>query len=455
MVASYRSIGRALTVFAGLLIGMGLIVLFVINRQIPTHGETAPKIPTLAIIEIQPVAFRLEARGHGVTRPVETWQAVANVSGRVIDRHPGLKSGTLLREGTLLLALDPSRYRLAIAEAEADLNSLAAERAQLEAEAENTGHLLALERERLELAEQEMTRIERLAGTGAVSRSQLDEQRRGTLAQRQAVQSLDNQLALIPSRRQRLEAQVERTATRRDHASQDLADTRFVAPYDLRIGEVEVERHQHVVAGQRLFQADSIEAAEIEAHVPLGMLRRLMGAVRFSEGREDALDIAERLDFSAVRGEVFLVGDESVRWPARVSRVASGLDPGTRTARVVVTVDQPYRLAEPPYRPALQRDMYVRVHLSADSSVPLLAMPAAAVHHGEVYLVDERDRLERRPVTVAFEQHDLAVIGKGLSPGDRVIVDDPVPAVDGMVVSPRRDEALEQFMRRMAQGETP
>ncbi|WP_438887247.1 hypothetical protein, partial [Bacillus cereus group sp. Bce037] len=64
----------------------------------------------MAVIEAQPLAFRLEARGHGVARPVETWQAVANVSGRVVARHPNLESGSLLREGTLLLALDPSRY---------------------------------------------------------------------------------------------------------------------------------------------------------------------------------------------------------------------------------------------------------------------------------------------------------------------------------------------------------
>jgi multidrug efflux pump subunit AcrA (membrane-fusion protein) len=69
--------------------------------------------------------------------------------------------------------------------------------------------------------------------------------------------------------------------------------------------------------------------------------------------------------------------------------VASGLDPVTRTARVVVTVDAPYRGADPPARPVLQRDMYVRVRLSADSPEPLLVVPASAVHQGEVYLVDE------------------------------------------------------------------
>jgi len=447
--------GRALMILAGLLVGVGLIVLFVVNRQIPTHGETAPEVPALAVIEVQPVAFRLEARGHGVANPAETWQAITNVAGRVVERHPDLASGSLLPADTLLLALDPSRYLLAAAEAEAELASLSAEQAQLTVEKENTQLLLELERERLALVEQQLSRFERLFDTGSVSRSQLDEQRRTTLAQRHAVESLENQQRLIPSRLQRLDAQVDRTATRLEQARQDLEDTRFIAPYDLRIGDVEVEMHQHVGVGKRMFQADSIEAAEVEARIPLTMLRRLMAAVPHPERREDALDISEWLDFSAIRAEVFLVGVEDVEWSGHVTRVASGLDPDTRTARVVVMVYEPYRGADPPVCPVLQRDMFVRVRLSVEHPEPLLVVPASAVHQGEVYLVDAHDRLERRKVEVAFEQRDLAVIRQGLAPGDLVIVDDPVPALDGMQVVPHRDDDLALLLQRIAAGEAP
>ncbi|MFO7785535.1 MAG: efflux RND transporter periplasmic adaptor subunit [Thermodesulfobacteriota bacterium] len=455
MKLSFKRIGRAITVLAGLAVGLGLAVLFVVNRQTPTQDDSASVVPNLAVIEVQPLVFRQEARGYGLARPAETWQAIANVPGRVIERHQDLESGTLLRKGTLLLALDPSRYRLAIAEAEAELAGLAAEQDQVEAEADNIRRLLALERNRLSLAEEELSRIESLAESGTVSSSRRDEQVRTTLARRQAVFSLDNQLRVLPSRRERLKAQVERAAARLEHARRDLEDTRFVAPYDLRLRRVDVEMHQHVGAGQRVFQADSIEAAEVEAHIPISMMRRLMGSVAFSQPEADALDLTDRLDFSAIRAEVYLVGAEAVHWPARVTRVASGLDPGTRTVRVVVMVDEPYRHARPPDRPPLQRDMYVRVHLSTESPEPLLAVPASAVHRGEVYRVDRDDRLEFRPVQVAFEQNDLAVIRDGLAPGDRVIVDDPVPALRGMRVTPLRDKALEQRLQRSAAGGAP
>lgn len=444
-----RRTGLALS---GLVLGVIAAAVFVANRQSPDRDEAAAAVPTLTVIEARRVPFRLEARGYGVVRPAETWQAVANVPGRVVERHPGLESGTLLPKGTLVLVLDPSRYELAIAEAEAELASLRAEQAQLDEEQRNTARLLELERDRLDLAEQELERMESLVETDAVSRSRRDEQRRVTLAQRQAVASLENQLAVMPSRIEQLRAQADRTGTRLAQAREDLEDTRFEAPYDVRIRDVEIELHQNAGAGQRLFTADSIEAAEIPAHVPLPMARRLMGGVRHAAPPSDALDIGERVDFSAIAAEVALAGAAEVVWPGRVTRVASGLDPETRTVRIVVTVDAPYEGAAPPERPALQPGMYVQARLSAPSREPLLVVPASAVQQGAVHVVDEEERLARRPVHVAFEQRDLAVIDDGLEPGERVIVDDPGPVFEGMAVHARRDETLENQLRAAAEG---
>lgn len=439
MIGLNQRLGRFLAVVIGLAIGAALLVFFVVNRQAPEHSDSPPAPKVVAVIEAQPLAFRLEARGHGVARPAETWQAVANVSGRVVERHPHLESGTLLREGTLLLALDPSRYELAIAEAEAELT-------QLEAEEANTRRLLDLERQALDLAEQELSRIERLAATGAVSTSQRDAQRRSTVGQRQAVATLENTLALLPAQR-------ERASVRLAQARRDLADTRFEAPYDLRLGEVDVELHQFVGAGQRLFEADSLAAAEVEARLPFSMVRRLLGSVAPVELEPGTLDLTERIDLDSIDAELELVGAPGVSWEGRVVRVASGLDPATRAVRVVVRVEEPWRDARPPDHPPLQRDMYTRVRLSTSSPVAQLLVPASALHQGELYLADEHDRLVRRPVSVAFQQGDLAVIESGLTPGERVIVDDLQPAIEGMALAPRRDVTLEARLTARALGE--
>ncbi|HKL52464.1 MAG TPA: efflux RND transporter periplasmic adaptor subunit [Wenzhouxiangellaceae bacterium] len=444
---------RFILIWASLFVGVVIAALLVLNRQTPTHGDERTAARELRVVVAERVPFRFEARGHGVSRAAQYWQATANVPGRVVERHTDLESGAMVREGELLVALDPSRYRLAIAEAEAQAASLSAELERLDKEEQNTARLLELERERLALSEQELSRIERLVEQGSISQSRRDQQVRATVAQRKAVAVLENELALVPALRNRLHAELDRAETRLGQAAEDLADTRFVAPYDLRINEVDIELHQQVTAGQKLFRGDSIEAAEIEAHIPLPMLRRLMGSVLRADAAEsEVMDISERLDFTAIKAEARLAELAEIRWPARVTRVASGLDPKTRSVRVVVTVDRPYENVSPPAHPALQPGMYLQVRLSAPAPENLLVVPAAAVHDNELYIATPDDRLERREVSVAFRQSDLAVIGEGLSPGERVIVDDPVPALDGMPIQPSRDEAMEEWMRTSARG---
>ena len=82
-------------------------------------------------------------------------------------------------------------------------------------------------------------------------------------------------------------------------------------------------------------------------------------------------------------------------------------------------------------------------------------VPASALHQGELYLADDQDRLVRRPVSVAFQQRDLAVIEAGLAPGERVVLDDMQPAIEGMALSVRRDEAAEARLAARARGEAP
>ncbi|SFD80633.1 RND family efflux transporter, MFP subunit [Thiohalospira halophila DSM 15071] len=445
--------GRWAGVIVGLAAGGILAVWLIAAGPSPDRNADAGPPPALSVIEVQPVDFRAVARGHGTVRAAQTWRATASVAGRIVERHPELASGNILPAGTRLLAQDPTRYRLAIQEAEAELASIRAEERQLERETESLRKQLAMERERLALTERELERIREAADAGNIARSEQDRQLGTTVARRQAVAQLENELALLPGRRQGLQARRDQAQARLERAREDLADTRFEAPFDLRISEVAVERHDHATPGQLIFRADSIENAEVEAHLPLARLRPLAARILDSGGGAlDLRQLRERTPLEALDARIALAGDNAVHWKGRVTRVASGLDPATRTVRVVITVDEPYANARPPDRPALQPGTYVRVRLGTPGAEPRLVVPATAVHDGAVYLADGDDRLRRRPVTVAFEQDDLAVITDGLAAGDRVIVDDPVPAVDGMAIAPQRDEGLEAEIRRRAGG---
>ncbi|WP_416138510.1 hypothetical protein ACM26W_18950 [Halomonas sp. HK25] len=200
-----------------------------------------------------------------------------------------------------------------------------------------------------------------------------------------------------------------------------------------------VERHPALESGTLLPEGTLLlvldpsryELAEVEARIPFSMMRRLLSSVAPAELLPGTLDLSERIDLDAIAAELSLVGAPGVGWEGKVVHVASGLDPATRAVRVVVRVEAPWRDARPPDRPPLQRDMYTRVRLSAPSPEAKLVVPASALHQGELYLADEQECLVRRPVSVAFEQGGLAVIEAGLAAGERMVLDDLQPAIEG------------------------
>lgn len=377
--------------------------------------------------------IRPKATAWGNLRAADTWVAVAEVQGEVIWRHPGLEPGRLIPEGTEVLRIDPADYELALAQSQADLAALAAENAQLIAEAANTGRILDLERARLALAEADLTRTRTLAQQGTVPQLRADEAERATLLARRTVAELENAMALIPSREARIAAQTARTQAAIDRARRSLDRTVLTAPFDLRVTDVAAERFQTVAPGQVVIRGDGIAAAEVVAHLPIDSFRRLVGEA------PEGISLADMMrDLPVAQIEVTLspLSDSTQVWTARVVRIEGALDARARTVPVVVRVDDPYEGADPPRRLPLVPNMQVQLSFSGASISGLIAIPEAALHGGMVHIASADDRLELRPVTAGFARDGSIVITEGLVSGDRVVIDDIAPAIPGMALTP-------------------
>lgn len=392
----------------------------------------APALPvrvmTVAAEDIHPTIT-----AWGNLRAADTWIAVAEVQGEVVWRHPDLEPGRLIPEGTEVLRIDPADYELTLAQSQADLAALAAESAQLSAEAANTGRILDLERARLALAEADLTRTRTLAEQGTVPQSRADEAERATLLARRTVAELENTLALIPSRQARIAAQVARSEAAIDRARRSLDRTTLTTPFDLRVTEVNAELFQTVAPGQVVIRADGIAAAEVVAHLPIDSFRRLLGDT------PEGITLGDMMrDMPATQIEVTLspLADPRQIWSARVVGIEGALDARARTVPVVVIVDDPYEGADPPRRLPLVPNMQVQLSFSGASMAGLIAIPEAALHGDMVRILGPDDLLELRPVAAAFAQDGRVVIAAGLVPGDRVVIDDIAPAIPGMALTP-------------------
>ncbi|APX90834.1 hypothetical protein BV394_14855 [Brevirhabdus pacifica] len=397
--------------------------------QIEGSGPALPvRVMTVAAADLRPTAT-----AWGNLRAAETWVAVAEVQGEVIWRHPDLEPGRLIPEGTEVLRIDPADYELALAQSQADLTALEAERAQLAAEADNTRRILALERDRLALAETDLERTRTLVAQGTMPQSRADEAERATLLARRTVAELENTLALIPSREARIAAQVARSEAAIDRARRSLDRTTLTTPFNLRVTEVTAEQFQTVAPGQVVIRADGIAAAEVVAHLPIDSFRRLVGDA--AEG----ISLADMMsDLPVTRIDVTLspLSDPTQIWTSRVVRIEGALDARARTVPVVVRVDDPYEGADPPRRLPLVPNMQVQLSFSGASMTGLIPIPEAALHGDMVRILGPDDLLELRPVTAAFAQDGRVVIAAGLSPGDRVVIDDIAPAIPGMSLTP-------------------
>ncbi len=425
-----------LLIIPPVVIGFLVLMFMVAGKQPPAQAERGEPTRTVRVIEVPLVELVPKAEGYGQVEPARIWTAVSQVAGRVTYIHPRLRDGEILPAGTELVHIDPKDYELAQAQAQAEL-------AELNAQEKNASASLDIEKRNLKLAKNELQRIQKLVNKGTASQSKSDETERAMLSYRASVQNLQNTLALVPSQRSVLEARVAL-------AARDLEHTVIRAPYDMRVANLKVEADQYVPVGQSLFEGDAVDRVEIKAQVAMSSLRRLfigrqgmqINIERLSEEFAElvALDPVVRLD----------LGNHVAEWQAEFVRFSDTVDPETRTMGVVVAVDNPFDKIIPGYKPPLSKGMFVNVVLSGKKSMQRVLVPRSAVRGNTVFVADGENRLRRRAVKILFSQGDISVVAEGLEPGERVVVTDLVPAVDGMLLQVQLDEALNQSL--MAHG---
>ena len=435
-----------------ILAGIAAVILLKQNQSEPLQAIAKERPRLVRVMTAFEATVIPQAIGHGAVRPAKVWEAIAQVKGKILQKHPELKKGAILEANSLLLQVDPADYLLAIAQTEADIAATKAQLDELSAREANTRKSLVIEEQAMSLREKELARKKRLVHDGSISRSKMEDQERALLMQQQAVQGQRNTLNLVPSQRALLRAQLARQAAQLSGAQRDLANTEIRLPFAGRIATVHVEQDQYVREGEDLAVVDGLQLAEIEVPIPIEQIRGVLHA----EGPVDLLNtpspalhsrlgLAARVDLKE--------GIINASWQGRFARMSDALDPKTRTVGVIIEVDAPYAGMRPGERPPLVKGLFVEVTLLGKPLVNRLIVPRSALHQNHVYIADTDDRLVIRPVVVSLLQPTFAVIASGLKSGERVILSDLVPAIEGMLLQLQEDQqALEQLKQQANAG---
>ena len=444
---------RRLWLFLAPVIVGALVFAFAMKtRPLPLQLPAQERAASVRTITLAPVTLIPRAIGYGNVRPGRVWRAVAEVAGKVVEIHPQLKKGAIVGKGTVLLKIDPTDYRLGILQAEADIRAINAQIEELNGSEKNTRASLEIEDRSLALTKRDFERKRKLLEQGTVSQAAVDQEERNYLKGSQSVQTLRNALNLIPAERAVLAAKRAQNQVHLESARLDLARTEIIAPFDARIAEVNVETTQYTGLGQVLAIADDIGLAEITAQVPIDHLINLIPASAAMP--ENAAGVMNQLpDLMGFEAVVRLRASSiDAQWPARFTRIDDGIDPETRTAGVIVAVDNPYRHSQPGSRPPLTKNMFVEVELKGRPRPDQIVIPRSSLHGSSVYIVNAESRLEIRPVAVAFAQANFAVIESGLERAETIVISDPIPAIAGMLLEPTEDAEASAMLTREAEG---
>lgn len=449
-------ISRKLLILPPVILGVAVLATVVATRPGPSRVDPEETATRVRVLDVAPTRFVPRLQGFGSVAPGRTWDAVAQVAGRIARVAPELKRGDTVRADAVIIEIANEDYQLAVAQADAEIGSAEAEIEELGLEESNLRASLEIERRALAIAENDLKRQRSLASRGTAAQASVDESELDVVRQRATVQDLENQLKLVPTQRRILELTRAVQESALATALLDLERTTIRAPFEGRVAASEVEATQYVAVGQTLATIDSIDVAEIEVQIPFPRMKPF-AELAFGRLADPALtptrfaEVAERARMSATVRLRF--DDRDIEWPARVVRASDTVDPATRAIGLIVEVDNPYVGAVAGERPPLIKDMFVEVELRAEPIDGAIVIPRSAVSENAVYVVDGDFRLARRPIQAVRAFGDLVVVGGGLQPGDRLLLDDLSPAIPGMLLDPLPDPATDAWLRQAAGGD--
>ena len=430
-------------------------VIFKVKSKPPVeHQELQFPVKTVEVITARKIPFRARATAYGNVEPAVLVQAKAEVAGKISYIHPLLKKGGNLAQGTVALRIEPTTFEFSLNQSRAVLAASQSALVQLEVEENTTRGSLDIARKNLQVGQKELDRLLIVWEKKLISRSVVDAEEQKVLQLRQQVEDLQGKLTGFESRKAATQAQIRQSESQLAQSEDTLGRTEVRVPFDARIGEVLVEKGEFTGVGNILFEASGVQAVEINAQLPTRQFRSLfVGNNGQTQSLQTPAGLQSVLLQLRLEARVSLVGFEgdTAKWKGELLRVGESIDPTRDTLGVVVAVNNPYEGIIPGKRPPLLKGMYAAVELYAPVK-QMLVLPRKAIHQGRLYIAKDNNQLEIREVTILHRQGRLVILDGDVEEGEKVIITDVIPVINGLPLKPVEAVEYEKEMARDALG---
>jgi membrane fusion protein, multidrug efflux system len=333
----------------------------------------APGVPvTAGTVVAQDVPVFLN--GIGTVQAYNMVAIKSRVDGQIVKVD--FKEGQDVKEGEPLLQIDPRPFQAALEQAQAN---------KQKDEAQLVG------------AQLDLDRYEKLIGSGWQTRQSYDQQK-ATVGQLQASIKGD-------------EAQI-------NTAKLNLSYSDIRSPIDGRLGAKLVDK------GNLVHANDNAPLVTITEVKPI--------FVSFTLPQETLDDVRENHKGSPLVVYAYSGDGKKQLTEGKLTLIDNSIDQSTGTVHLKARFDNDDERLWP------GQFVSLRVVLSTRRKVS--TVPAQTVQNGPTgyyaYVIKPDDTVERRAVDIASIQDGIAVVTKGLSPGERIVVDGQYRLTEGVRVKP-------------------
>jgi membrane fusion protein, multidrug efflux system len=362
-----RAVGAAALLIA---VAAGALWWHSFGASVPAARAQAPA-PGIPVTAGTVVAADVPVFLHGIGT-VQAYNMVAvksRVDGQIVKVD--FKEGQEVKEGDPLFQIDPRPYQAALEQAQAAMQK---DQAQL------AGAKLDLER------------YSKLLGTGYQTR-----------------QSFDQQTALVGQ----VEAAIKGDQAQIDTAKLNLGYADMRSPIDGRLGARLVDK------------GNLIHAADNTALVTITELKPIF--VSFTLPQDTLDEIREYQQKAPLVVRAYAGDGDKLLSEGRLTLIDNSIDQTTGTIHLKARFDN---LDE-----RLWPGEFVSLRVILKVLPKVATVPSQTIEEGPAgsyaYIIKPDDTVERRAVTIASVQDGIAVVTKGLTPGERVVVDGQYRLTEG------------------------
>ncbi|MCY1666930.1 efflux RND transporter periplasmic adaptor subunit [Rhizobium sp. SL86] len=350
-------------------------------------AAAAPPAVPVTVATVEPRSVTVWREFSGRLEAVDRVQIRPRVAGAIQAVH--FREGGLVKQGDLLVSLDPEPFKAAVDQARGEVASAQA---------------------RLDLAKTELDR-----GTTLMARNTISE---SDLAQRQSTHAAA--LAALQSARAALRL-----------AELNLGYTEIRAPIAGRLGRLEVTVGNLVAEGstsQALTTLVSVDPIYASFTIDEDYLQQILAVLP----AKDRLASLEQIPV-----EVSLP-DNAAPLTGRLQLINNEIDAATGTIRVRAVFDNPDGRLIP--------GQFVRIRMGQPNTENRLVISERAVGTDQdkkfVFVVDGGNTVAYRQIELGAPVDGQRIVEKGLAAGDRVVVSGLQRIRPGAVVQPQEQTAL-------------